>query len=274
MTTELQALNRAHQLFAAGASAPVPLAGPDGRMLHRAAEPNIGAGQARYRMALIESRDALQSAEHADAGFTRVIAAAYRDHAVAREQTKGVVDEARADTAAPGTPLAQRELLRRRAARLRAQHGHVLSAYRRARQHRATVQALGYRTSRRRRGRRTGLRLPAPNSRAGIAVRAALSRLGRPYVWGATGPSQFDCSGLTQWSYAQAGLHLDRTTYQQIHDGFAVPRSQVRPGDLVFPNPGHVQLAIGNNLVVEAPHAGAAVRIVPLGSNVEIRRPR
>jgi cell wall-associated NlpC family hydrolase len=118
-----------------------------------------------------------------------------------------------------------------------------------------------------------GLRLPPPNSRAGIAVRAALSRLGRPYVWGATGPDTFDCSGLTQWSYARAGIHLDRTTYQQIHDGIPVPRAQVRPGDLVFPHAGHVQMAIGNNKVVEAPHAGATVQISPLGSHVQIRRP-
>ena len=113
-----------------------------------------------------------------------------------------------------------------------------------------------------------GLRLPPPNSRAGIAVRAALSRLGRPYVWGATGPDRFDCSGLTQWSYARAGIHLDRTTYQQIYDGIPIPRSQVRPGDLVFPSAGHVQMAIGNNLVVEAPHSGATVRISPLGTGV------
>ena len=119
----------------------------------------------------------------------------------------------------------------------------------------------------------TGLRLPPPNSRAGIAVRAALSRLGRPYVWGATGPDQFDCSGLTQWAYARAGVHLDRTTYEQIYDGVPVARSQVRPGDLVFPTAGHVQLAIGNNLVVEAPEPGASVRISPLGTGVQIRRP-
>jgi cell wall-associated NlpC family hydrolase len=115
--------------------------------------------------------------------------------------------------------------------------------------------------------------LPLPSGRAGLAVRAALSRLGRPYVWGATGPDQFDCSGLVQWAYAQAGIHLDRTTYQQINDGIPVPRSQVRPGDLVFPHAGHVQMAIGNNLVVEAPYSGASVRISPLGSNIAIRRP-
>ena len=68
-------------------------------------------------------------------------------------------------------------------------------------------------------------------------------------------------------------MSLDRTTYDQINDGVPVARSQVRPGDLVFPNAGHVQLAIGDNLVVEAPHAGANVRISQLGTNVAIRRP-
>jgi cell wall-associated NlpC family hydrolase len=186
--------------------------------------------------------------------------------------TKSVVDEARADTATPDTALAQREAIRRRVARLRAQRAHVLSARQQARRHRALLRALRYRLSRRG-ARAARLRLPPASSRAGIAVRAALSQLGKPYVWGATGPNQFDCSGLTQWSYARAGIHLDRTTYQQIYDGIPVPRSQVRAGDLVFPNAGHVQMAIGNNLVVEAPHAGATVRISPLGGNVQIRRP-
>lgn len=142
-----------------------------------------------------------------------------------------------------------------------------------ARRHLAALRALRYRVAHGPGVALAKLRLPSPSGRAGIAVHAALSRLGRPYVWGATGPNQFDCSGLVQWAYAQAGVHLDRTTYQQINEGIPVPRSQVRPGDLVFPHPGHVQLAIGNNLVVEAPHAGASVRVSSLGNNVQIRRP-
>ena len=157
------------------------------------------------------------------------------------------------------------QALRRRVGRLRAQRAHVLSARLRARRHQAALRVLRYRMLHH--------RLPTTSARAAAAVRAALSRLGRPYVWGATGPDQFDCSGLVQWAYARAGVHLHRTTYEQINDGLAVPRSQVRPGDLVFPHSGHVQLAIGNNLVVEAPYAGASVRISPLGSNVQIRRP-
>jgi cell wall-associated NlpC family hydrolase len=66
---------------------------------------------------------------------------------------------------------------------------------------------------------------------------------------------------------------LHRTTYQQIHDGVPVAPAQVRPGDLVFPHTGHVQMAIGDNLVVEAPQPGATVQISRMGPSVAIRRP-
>ena len=109
--------------------------------------------------------------------------------------------------------------------------------------------------------------------RARRAVRAALSRLGCPYVWGATGPDRFDCSGLVKWAYEQAGIPLHRTTYDQINEGMPVARSQVRPGDLVFPHAGHVQMAIGHDLVVEAPQPGSRVQISRLGDCIAIRRP-
>jgi cell wall-associated NlpC family hydrolase len=272
--SELSALSRAHQLFAGtpgGVTLDADVAHHDA-LLRRAAELNTGGGQELYVSAVEHSRAALRSAVTTDAALTATATHALRDHANARALTRSVLDEARADTAMPSSPMAQREAIRRRAARLRAQQAHVLSARQQARRHRAALRALRYRGLQRS-GYRGGLRLPPANTRAGIAVRAALSRLGSPYVWGATGPDRFDCSGLTQWAYARAGIHLDRTTYQQISDGIPVPRSQVRPGDLVFPSAGHVQLAIGNNLVVEAPHAGATVRISPLGSGVQIRRP-
>jgi hypothetical protein len=122
-----------------------------------------------------------------------------------------------------------------------------------------------------------------PPGPAAAAVEAALSRRGCPYVWGATGPSTFDCSGLTQWSWAQAGLHLGRDTYHQINEGAPVPADQVRGGDLIFPSssfgedgrpgPGHVQLAISPTQVVEAPHAGAVVHVAPMPSSFVARRP-
>jgi cell wall-associated NlpC family hydrolase len=275
-SSELEVLGRAHQLFGGStrqANLDVATAHYDG-LLNRAAGMNTAGGQQHYQLAVRRSREALQSAAQRDAAVAHVIAQARQDHTQARQLTKSVLDEARAEAAVtPDTPMAQREAIRRRVARLRAQRGHVLWARWRSRRHQAALRVLHYRMLRRRSIRLSRLPLPPPSSRAGVAVRAALSRLGRPYVWGATGPDRFDCSGLVQWSYAQAGIHLDRTTYQQIHDGIPVPRSHVRPGDLVFPNPGHVQMAIGNNLVVEAPYAGAPVRISPLGTNVQIRRP-
>ena len=272
--SELAALSRAHELFA-GITREVALdarLAPYDGLLERAAGLNTGGGHELYQSAVGKSREALRSAATTDAAVDATAAKANRDHANARALTKSVVDEAHADTAIADTPIAQREANRRRVARLRAQRAHVLTARRQARRHRATLRALRYRMLRRGISP-AGLGLPPANSRAGIAVRAALSRLGRPYVWGATGPDRFDCSGLAQWSYARAGIHLDRTTYEQIYDGIPIARSQVRPGDLVFPNAGHVQMAIGNNLVVEAPHAGATVRISQLGAGVQIRRP-
>jgi cell wall-associated NlpC family hydrolase len=271
---ELAALSRAHELFAGSTqqvAVDARLAPYDG-LLERAAALNITAGQGLYQSAVDRSRDDLRAAATVDAAVAATVGEAHRDYANAQGLTKGVLDEARADTAVPDNPIAQREAIRRRVARLRAQQAHVLAARRKSRRHRSRWRAVRYRMLHHG-AYPAGLRLPPPNSRAGIAVRAALSRLGRPYVWGATGPDQFDCSGLTQWSYARAGIHLDRTTYQQIFDGVPIPRSHVRPGDLVFPTAGHVQLAIGNNLVVEAPHSGASVRISPLGTGVQIRRP-
>lgn len=262
--SEIAVLSRAHRLFADHPEAPVwnPAPPPGRGAPRRPAGPDAGAGQRPYQLASDHLRQRLATVAATDAEAARVVAAAHRDRARARALTGSVVDEAHADAAAPAaTPLAQREALRRRAARLRAQRAHVLAARSRSRRHAAALRAL-----------RTALRASG-NDRATRAVRAALSRLGRPYVWGAAGPDRFDCSGLVQWCYAQAGVHLDRTTYQQIHDGVPVPRSQVRPGDLVFPHAGHVQLAIGDGLVVEAPYSGASVRIGRLGGNVSIRRP-
>jgi peptidoglycan DL-endopeptidase CwlO len=112
------------------------------------------------------------------------------------------------------------------------------------------------------------------------AVKAALSKLGRPYVWGAKGPSVFDCSGLTQWAWRQAGVQIGNDTYSQIKEGIPVPPGQVRAGDLIFPldsfgagGPGHVQLAISADEVVHAPHTGDVVRVAPMPGRYIARRP-
>ena len=99
------------------------------------------------------------------------------------------------------------------------------------------------RRQRRRRPRARGRRrpasqtlpdVPAPNAVAAAAIAAAATRLGMPYVWGATGPNTFDCSGLMQWAYAQAGVPLPRTSRAQYAALPHVPLTELAPGDLVF----------------------------------------
>ncbi|MGW0826444.1 C40 family peptidase [Streptomyces sp. NPDC002845] len=107
----------------------------------------------------------------------------------------------------------------------------------------------------------------APGGRAGAAVAAARSAVGKPYVWGANGPSGFDCSGLIQWSYAQAGVGLPRTSQAQRYAGRQVPLSEAQPGDLVTyrSDASHVGMYVGNGQVIHAPYPGAPVRYDPVG---------
>ncbi|MFF7437846.1 NlpC/P60 family protein [Streptomyces sp. NPDC008122] len=106
----------------------------------------------------------------------------------------------------------------------------------------------------------------APDGRAAAAISFARAQLGKPYVWGATGPSAYDCSGLTQAAWRAAGVSLPRTTYTQINAGRRVSRSQLAPGDLVFFYSGisHVGLYIGGGQMIHAPRPGAPVRIAPI----------
>lgn len=111
-----------------------------------------------------------------------------------------------------------------------------------------------------------------PTPYAGPAIAAALSKLGSPYVWGAEGPSTFDCSGLMQWSYLQAGLVLPRVSSDQYFASTPVPTDQMQPGDLLVyaydtSDPTtihHITMYIGNGQMVHAPHTGDVVRIAPV----------
>lgn len=114
-------------------------------------------------------------------------------------------------------------------------------------------------------------------------VAAARSKLGDPYVYGATGPDTFDCSGLVQWAAKQVGVSLPRTSQEQWTSGTPVTADQLQPGDLVFSagsdgtasSPGHVGIYAGDGQVIEAPHTGANVRVRPLSqmSPTGYRRP-
>ncbi|MGL4174144.1 MAG: NlpC/P60 family protein [Actinomycetota bacterium] len=113
----------------------------------------------------------------------------------------------------------------------------------------------------------------APNRIAAVAIRSASTRLGMSYVWGATGPTTFDCSGLMQWSYAQAGLVIPRTSREQYAQLPRISLSALLPGDLVFyatdiyrpETIRHVGMYIGNGLSLYAPRTGSVVKIGSVG---------
>lgn len=110
----------------------------------------------------------------------------------------------------------------------------------------------------------TSVRVPASSSRGAAVVAIASRYLGVPYVYGGTSPRGFDCSGLTQYVYRQLGVNLPRTAAQQYGATTHIPRSQARPGDLVFffsgGSVGHVGIYLGGNMMIAAPHTGDVVK--------------
>ena len=110
---------------------------------------------------------------------------------------------------------------------------------------------------------------PAPQISTGQRIlEAAGTRVGSPYVWGATGPSSFDCSGLTSWAYKEAGISIPRTSQAQIGGGTQVSKADLQPGDIVafYSGASHVGIYAGNGQVVHAPYSGTSVSYAPLDS--------
>jgi cell wall-associated NlpC family hydrolase len=112
-----------------------------------------------------------------------------------------------------------------------------------------------------------------PNAAVASAISYAQQQIGKPYLWGATGPDSFDCSGLVMMAYRSAGINIARTSQAQWASEQHVPASQVRPGDLVFfagsdgtsTAPGHVGLVIGGGKMIEAYATGSPLRISTYG---------
>ncbi|MFD6987701.1 C40 family peptidase [Streptomyces sp. NPDC059943] len=105
----------------------------------------------------------------------------------------------------------------------------------------------------------------APKSGAKAVVAFARAQLGKPYVWGGTGPRGYDCSGLVMRAWEKAGVQLPRTTWGQVKAGKATTRDELVPGDLIISNNGgHVQLYIGDGKVIHAPGKGRTITTAPL----------
>ena len=117
--------------------------------------------------------------------------------------------------------------------------------------------------------------VPAPTAAAGSAIAWALTQLGKPYVWGATGPDSFDCSGLMLRAYEAAGIQLPRVSRQQFNAGAKLSAESAQPGDLLFwaydeSDPRtvhHVAMYLGGGQIVEAQQRGVPVhtRVVQFG---------
>ena len=111
---------------------------------------------------------------------------------------------------------------------------------------------------------KASIKVAAPSPQAGVAIRAALTQLGIRYRWGASSPGvAFDCSGLTQWAWAKAGVSIPRVSRSQYASLLRVPISQAQPGDLLFSQQSffHVGIYIGNGQMIHAPRTGDVVKI-------------
>ncbi|MFM7890673.1 MAG: C40 family peptidase, partial [Actinomycetota bacterium] len=111
---------------------------------------------------------------------------------------------------------------------------------------------------------KASIKVAAPSPQAGVAIKSAISQLGIRYRWGASSPGvAFDCSGLTQWAWAKAGVSIPRVSRSQYAALLRVPISKAQPGDLLFSQQTffHVGIYIGNGQMIHAPRTGDVVKI-------------
>ena len=156
---------------------------------------------------------------------------------------------------------ARRERLEREAAERRA--AQIAAARERARELAAAEAARKAALARASRERQAPVYTGSAEGRAAIAVQEAYRQLGKPYRWGAEGPDAFDCSGLSKWAWAKAGVSLPHYSRAQYNEGRHVSQSELRPGDLVFfGNPiHHLGIYVGNGQMIHAPQTGDVVKV-------------
>ena len=216
---------------------------------------------ASARIAALQLQD-LQKQQAAAAATTN---SARNATLAAQQQLQSTLGQVKGELA---TLVAQQEAAKQAAAAAAAQQAQL------ARQAQAQAQAQSISFSAQIAGGGVGAAAsvslaPVPvGAGAAEAVAAAKSRLGMPYVWGAAGPGAFDCSGLIMWAWGQAGVSLPHFSGAQYASTTHISMSQLQPGDLVFPNdPGdHVAMYVGGGQIIEAPHSGDVVHIVPMYS--------
>ncbi|WEV29976.1 NlpC/P60 family protein [Streptomyces sp. 71268] len=215
---------------------------PDGFLTKSAALDRISNRQAGQLRLLHAAQRALRQERTEAAG--RLVELERSREAVARHKREVTAKLAAARTVLNGLTAAERAALRR------------------SERAKADRQALGRQEEHQRAGTSA-----AASPRAASAVRAAQGAIGAPYAWGQSGPSSFDCSGLTQWAWRQAGVAIPRTSQGQAGVGQRVPLSQAQPGDLVVyrGDASHVGMYVGGGQVIHAPHPGANVRYDPVG---------
>lgn len=279
----LSLIQRSHEIFGTAGDAPVIRSDTSSSdaLLARNIDTKVGGGRAVYNADLERSRGALRQAGEMDATMRKVIAQLMAEHAQAHRETKKVLDAARADNAPAGdTPAGQREAIQRRMFYLRQQQESIRRAHSGAQRARSRLRKVSYQRPGRSRVDIARMTAGLPKGRGTEAFKHALTQLGVRYVYGGNAWGKgIDCSKLTQGAWELAGVKLGRTTWDQIHQGIPVHRSQIEVGDLIFPynkdNPGgHVQMYAGNGKVIEAPYTGANVRIVDMPKSImAIRRP-
>lgn len=120
----------------------------------------------------------------------------------------------------------------------------------------------------------TTLSVDGGSSAAHTAVGFAVAQVGKWYQWGGTGPDTYDCSGLQYAAYKFAGVNIPRVSEMQIVFGQSIPNGQEIPGDLMFPEPGHVVMCVGGGQCVEAAHTGTQIRVRPYDRSEFIVRRR